>query len=173
MIDDQLNPTTDSYCWYESPVGKLLCAGNDEAITHIAFPAGQGTKVSVNEKWRESTKPFRALAAQLDQYFDRELTTFDLPLAPVGTAFQQQVWQALIDIPYGRTVSYGSIANAIDNPKAVRAVGNANGRNPIPIIIPCHRVIGRDGTLTGFGGGLPTKNFLLELENRQQLCLPF
>ena len=100
------------------------------------------------------------------------MKTFDLPLAPGGTAFQQSVWDQLLKIPYGETTSYGTIAYQIENSKAVRAVGSANGRNPIPIIIPCHRVIGSNGSLTGFGGGLPTKSFLLDLENSDQLRLP-
>ncbi len=173
MLNDQLSTATDSYCWHDSPVGPLLCAGNRQAITHVVFPEGQGKKASIDESWQETAEPFHQLLLQLDSYFDRRLTHFDLPLAPAGTAFQKQVWQALIDIPYGTTASYGAVARAINNPLAVRAVGNANGRNPIPIIIPCHRVIGRDGTLTGFGGGLPVKSFLIEVENRQQLTLPW
>jgi len=102
---------------------------------------------------------------QLTAYFEGRLKRFDLPLAPVGTAFQLSVWEALKAIPYGEVASYGEIARAIGNPKAVRAVGGANARNPIPIIIPCHRVIGSDGSLTGFGGGLETKRRLLDLES--------
>ena len=98
---------------------------------------------------------------------------FDLPLAPNGTPFQQRVWEALLTIPYGETTSYGALARKIQQPKASRAVGSANGSNPIPIIIPCHRVIGADGTLTGFGGGLPTKRYLLALEDQDQLSLGF
>ena len=99
-------------------------------------------------------------------YFDGKLKRFDLPLAPQGTAFQRQVWEALTRIPYGTVVSYKSIAEAVGRPKAVRAVGGANGKNPIPIIVPCHRVIGSNGTLTGFGGGLETKSRLIALEKR-------
>ena len=104
---------------------------------------------------------------QLRAYFARELETFDLRLAPEGTPFQQSVWNELCGIPYGETISYGELAKRVGNPKASRAVGAANGQNPIPIIIPCHRVIGSDGKLTGFGGGLPIKEKLLALEQRQ------
>ena len=166
------------FCWHASPVGKLLLAGDDEALTHISFPRRQlangkstGGKFSPLPEWHEDKSAFLHTSKQLDQYFSRELTDFDLSLKPQGTGFQQQVWQALRNIPYGETVSYRSIAERIDRPKAVRAVGNANGRNPIPIIIPCHRVIGKDGSLTGFGGGLPIKSFLLDLENHNQLTL--
>ena len=103
-------------------------------------------------------------ARQLDEYFARKRTRFDLPLAPEGTAFQRQVWQALLEIPFGQTMSYGELARRIGQPAAVRAVGAANGHNPIAIVIPCHRVIGSTGRLVGFGGGLETKRFLLALE---------
>jgi methylated-DNA-[protein]-cysteine S-methyltransferase len=104
-------------------------------------------------------------AQQLTEYFNGSRTTFELPLAPAGTAFQQQVWRALLDISYGHTACYGDIARAINNPKGVRAVGLANSRNPIAIIIPCHRIIGANGTLTGYAGGLDKKEWLLRLEN--------
>jgi methylated-DNA-[protein]-cysteine S-methyltransferase len=109
-----------------------------------------------------------AAVEQLNAYFEGELKTFDLPLAPLGTAFQKNVWNALVSIPYGETRSYLQIAEGIGAPKAVRAVGAANGRNPIPIVIPCHRVIGSNGKLTGFGGGLPLKRLLLDLEATQR-----
>jgi methylated-DNA-[protein]-cysteine S-methyltransferase len=105
-----------------------------------------------------------AIATQLDDYFAGARHVFDLPLAPEGTDFQRTVWRTLATIPYGETISYAQLAARIDRPSAVRAVGAANGRNPIPIVLPCHRVIGADGSLTGFGGGLPTKRFLLALE---------
>lgn len=155
-----------------------MLAGDDDAVSHISFPKRKltngstvGGKFSPLPDWKEDDTAFRHTKKQLDQYFSRQRTEFDLSLKPAGTDFQQQVWQALIDIPYGETVSYRFIAEYIDRPKAVRAVGNANGRNPIPIVIPCHRVIGKDGSLTGFGGGLPVKSFLLDLENRTQLSL--
>ena len=105
-----------------------------------------------------------AVRDQLDAYFDGTLKEFDVPLAVTGTPFQQQVWKALATIPYGETWSYRELAEAIGNPKAVRAVGLANGRNPVSIVVPCHRVVGADGSLTGYGGGLPAKRFLLDLE---------
>ncbi len=104
---------------------------------------------------------------QLREYFAGKRADFDLPLAPEGTEFQRSVWRNLQDIPYGETISYGELAKRVGNPKASRAVGAANGQNPIPIVIPCHRVIGANGKLTGFGGGLPTKEALLALETRQ------
>jgi O-6-methylguanine DNA methyltransferase len=106
----------------------------------------------------------KAAAAQLEEYFQGKRKTFDLPLTPRGTAFQQRVWQTLCQIPFGATWSYGQLARAVGNPAASRAVGLANGKNPLPIVIPCHRVIGANGRLTGFGGGLPTKAALLALE---------
>src|SRR3546814_636105 len=106
----------------------------------------------------------RQARQQLDEYFAGDRVTFDLPLAPRGTAFQCGVWQMLASIPYGDTISYAQLATRVGKPSATRAVGAANGRNPLPIVLPCHRVIGADGSLTGFGGGLPTKRFLLQLE---------
>lgn len=167
----QCTPTC--FCWHLSPVGNLLLVGNDDALNHIVFPRGQGKKLNVDPQWEETSRPFKEVIRQLDSYFQGQLTEFDIPLAPSGTAFQQQVWDALQKIPYGETCSYAAIARDIDKPSATRAVGNANGRNPIPIMIPCHRVIGRDGSLTGFGGGLPTKNYLLQLEDKEQLSFPF
>ena len=107
---------------------------------------------------------FSTVAAQLDAYWRGELTVFDVPMNPPGTGFQRQVWAALSEIPYGTTVTYGEIAEAIGKPRAVRAVGRANGSNPIAIVVPCHRVIGADGSLTGYGGGIERKEKLLELE---------
>jgi methylated-DNA-[protein]-cysteine S-methyltransferase len=111
-----------------------------------------------------AVEPFKAAAAQLDAYFDGELTRFDVPLAPHGSEFQQRVWAALQEIPYGRTESYGELAERIGSPEGARAVGLANGKNPIGIIIPCHRVVGADGSLTGYGGGIERKKQLLDLE---------
>lgn len=110
--------------------------------------------------------PFAAAAAQLSEYFAGRLTSFDLPVTMTGTAFQRLVWSALLDIPYGTTVSYGELAAAIGRPSAARAVGLANGRNPVSIIVPCHRVVGTDGSLAGYGGGLERKQYLLALERR-------
>jgi methylated-DNA-[protein]-cysteine S-methyltransferase len=110
--------------------------------------------------------PFAAVKEQLAAYFRGDLQAFDLPLAPAGTPFQRRVWQELARIPYGETISYGELARRVGNPKAARAVGLANGQNPLPIIVPCHRVIGSDGRLTGYGGGLPRKEALLALERK-------
>ena len=117
--------------------------------------------------WKQDKAPFVEVIRQLQAYFDGELREFDLPLAPEGTEFQLRVWNTLRAIPYGETISYAQLAQKIGDPKAVRAVGLANGSNPIPIIIPCHRVIGSNGSLTGFGGGLSNKKKLLALESRQ------
>ena len=147
-------------CFYESPVGMLGIAENGTAITGLFF----GNTMPFGE-WQLRNTPLLAQAVdQLEAYFSGERTTFDLPLDAEGTVFQRSVWEALRRIPYGETRSYGQIAEAIGKPKAGRAVGMANHRNPIAIIIPCHRVIGSDGSLVGYGGGLNVKTFLLRLE---------
>lgn len=149
---------------HESPVGPLLLAVSDDGVHCIEFHAPRHP-VKRDARWHEADHPLLdAIAAQLDAYFAGERQSFELPLAPEGTDFQRSVWSALARIPYGATCSYATLAHSIGKPAAVRAVGAANGRNPIPIVLPCHRVIGADGSLTGFGGGLPTKRFLLELE---------
>lgn len=147
-----------------SPVGPLRIAASDAGVHAIEFDA-QRHPVPRDRRWREGAHPLLdALAAQLDAYFEARLTRFDLPLAPEGTDFQRSVWFGLASIPYGETRSYAQMAARLGRPSATRAVGAANGRNPIPIVLPCHRVIGADGSLTGFGGGLPAKRFLLRLE---------
>ena len=151
------------YCYLETPIGDLLLAGDEDALSLIGFPEGSMRREPESD-WIFSDKPFAAAREQLTAYFAGERKSFDLQLNPVGTEFQLQVLDELQKIPYGITVSYGDIAKRIGRPKAVRAVGAANGRNPIPIIIPCHRVIGSTGKLTGFGGGIPTKKALLKLE---------
>jgi methylated-DNA-[protein]-cysteine S-methyltransferase len=151
------------YCYLETPIGDLLLAGNEDALSLIGFPEG-AMRREPEPDWIFSDKPFAAVREQLTAYFAGERKSFDLNLNPVGTEFQLQVLDELQKIPYGITASYGEIAQRIGRPKAVRAVGAANGRNPIPIIIPCHRVIGSTGKLTGFGGGIPTKKALLKLE---------
>ena len=153
------------YSHTDSPVGRLLLAGDGKNLTLISFPTGHKRK-QVQPGWQEDAAPFRETERQLAAYFAGELADFDLPLAPRGTPFQLAVWQALLTIPYGRTISYGQLAEKIGRPTASRAVGAANGNNPIPIIIPCHRVIGSTGKLTGFGGGVETKVKLLALERR-------
>jgi methylated-DNA-[protein]-cysteine S-methyltransferase len=156
------------YCYLDTPIGDLLLAGDEDALSLVGFPEGSMRREPESD-WIFSDKPFAAAREQLTAYFAGERKTFDLKLNPVGTEFQLQVLDELQKIPYGITASYGDIAKRIGRPKAVRAVGAANGRNPIPIIIPCHRVIGSTGKLTGFGGGIPTKKALLklELENSQ------
>lgn len=156
------------YCQHQSPFGELLITGNQSAIRSITFPNKHWI---IADQWQEEPAQFEAVRSQLDSYFAGTLEQFNLPLAPQGTDFQQSVWTQLMMIPYGATTTYGAIAHQLNNPKAMRAVGSANGRNPIPVIIPCHRVIGSNGSLTGFGGGLPTKSFLLDLENSEQLSL--
>ncbi|MDJ0780505.1 MAG: methylated-DNA--[protein]-cysteine S-methyltransferase [Desulfosarcinaceae bacterium] len=152
-------------------IGTLTLVGDASGLRRIEFEKQQRS-VSPQSDWRKDPDLFGPVKAQLAAYFKGELRTFDLPLAPEGTAFQLRVWDALQAIPYGELRSYGAIAAAIDNPKAVRAVGGANARNPIPIVIPCHRVIGSDGRLTGFGGGLTTKRRLIELESAWRATAP-
>ncbi|MEM9207929.1 MAG: methylated-DNA--[protein]-cysteine S-methyltransferase [Pseudomonadota bacterium] len=151
------------YSYTDSPVGRLLLAGDDDGLSMIGFPSGKGC-VRPAADWTESPAPFAQAAQQLDEYFAGSRHAFDLTLKPTGTAFQLAVLDALLEIPYGETVSYQDIAARIGRPNAVRAVGAANGRNPLPIVIPCHRVVGSDGSLTGFGGGIETKAALLRLE---------
>lgn len=152
-----------SYSTYESPVGELLLAGDEASLHYLSFPSGHKA-FGPNPKWERCDAPFGMVKEQLSAYFAGKLQTFDLPLTLHGTDFQKQVWTYLATIPFGETRSYGQLAHDLGTPKASRAVGAANGANPLPVILPCHRVIGSTGKLTGFGGGLPTKKFLLELE---------
>ena len=147
----------------ESPVGDLLLIGDEQRLHGLYMQEGR-RPVAVRPDWRSAREPFAAASEQLGEYFGGERTEFDLRLAPVGTRFQEQVWDALRRIPYGRTASYGEIARGIGHPTASRAVGMANGSNPISIVVPCHRVIGTDGKLTGYAGGVERKRFLLQLE---------
>jgi methylated-DNA-[protein]-cysteine S-methyltransferase len=150
--------------YFESDlIGTLLLVGDAAGLRHIHFQGKKHPPVMGDDRERNSSF-FAPVKAQLQAYFRGGLKRFDLLLAPVGTAFQVKVWQALRAIPYGGLASYKSIAEAVGKPRAVRAVGGANGRNPIPIIIPCHRVIGSDGSLTGYGGGLEIKQRLIDLE---------
>ena len=148
-----------------SPVGPLTLAGRDEILTNLRMedqthpPPGRGD-------WVRDDHAFPKVVEQLEAYFAGELIEFDIALDMQGTPFQRQVWAALCDIPYGTTASYGEVARRIGRPSASRAVGMANGRNPVGIIVPCHRVIGANGTLTGYGGGLDRKQVLLDLERR-------
>jgi methylated-DNA-[protein]-cysteine S-methyltransferase len=158
------------YCYLDTPIGELLLAGEDDALSMIGFPKGSMRR-DPEPDWIYNEKPLAKARRQLAEYFEGARKDFDLPLKLSGTEFQVSVLTALQNIPYGETVSYGEIAKRIGRPKAVRAVGAANGRNPIPIVVPCHRVIGSGGDLTGFGGGLDTKEALLRLEaeNTQDL----
>ena len=151
------------YCYLDTPVGELLLAGETDALAMIGFPEG-AMRRDPEADWIYDEQAFAAVREQLQEYFAGTRKEFDLPLDLNGTEFQLSVLAALQGIPYGQTTSYGAIAKQIGRPKAVRAVGAANGRNPIPIIVPCHRVIGSSGDLTGFGGGLATKKALLRLE---------
>ena len=146
-----------------SPIGDLLLAGDDDALRIVHFQGGV-RPTQPKPEWEPDARPFRETMRQLNAYFAGKLKAFDLPLKPAGTEFQLKVWKTLRTIPYGETWSYGDIARRIRRPAAFRAVGAANGQNPIPVIIPCHRVVGSDGSLTGFGGGLPIKRQLLTLE---------
>lgn len=152
-----------AYSYLETPVGHLLVAGDGACLHRIGFPAGRRAS-GPGEDWRRDDRLFSETFAQLRAYFAGELTRFDLPLHFAGTDFQNAVWSALRDIPFGVTVSYGELAGRIGRPGASRAVGAANGANPLPIVVPCHRVVGADGSLTGFGGGIATKRFLLHHE---------
>jgi len=152
------------YASIDSPVGPLLIAATEDGLCAIEFHAPRHV-VPRGAGWREGTHALIDLArGQLGEYFAGRRRTFDLPLAPEGTTFQRHVWFTLATIPYGRTISYTELASRVGRPSATRAVGAANGRNPLPIVLPCHRVIGADGSLVGFGGGLATKRLLLELE---------
>jgi len=147
----------------DTPIGVLTLAADDEGLRRIDFPPPHQSPPG--DDWREgSTDVLLEARRQLEEYFAGERREFDLPLSPRGTGFQRTVWNTLAAIPYGGTWSYRDLAQRIGKPSAMRAVGAANGRNPLPIVLPCHRVIGADGSLTGFGGGLPTKAFLLRLE---------
>lgn len=154
-----------AYGYLDSPVGRLLLAGDGTGLHRIAFPSGKRAGQPPRH-WRRDDTVLSEAMEQLRAYFTGALTRFDLPLRFSGTAFQNTVWSALRDIPYGETVSYGELARRIGRPTASRAVGAANGANPLPIVVPCHRVVGADGSLTGFGGGVETKRFLLRHERR-------
>jgi len=151
------------YCETSTPIGRLLLAGDESGLRRVSFP-NRPPPAEIAKRWERTEEPFREAISQLEAYFDRRLRRFDLALAPEGTPFEREVWSALREIPYGETGSYSELARRIGRPAASRAVGAANGKNPIPIIVPCHRVIGANGSLTGFGGGLGIKRRLLDLE---------
>jgi methylated-DNA-[protein]-cysteine S-methyltransferase len=161
----------------ETPIGPLLAVADDEGLRQILFPE-KGRARRPEKEWVRDPRPFARLREQLAEYFSGRRRHFALDLAPEGTAFQRATWRVLAEIPYGETISYGELARRVGRPAAARAVGAANGANPLPIVVPCHRVIGANGSLTGFGGGLPIKRALLELEGapcgapRGQMRLP-
>jgi methylated-DNA-[protein]-cysteine S-methyltransferase len=157
-----MSPVT-SFCYIDSPIGRLLLAGTRAALTIIDFQSGPRPR-RPDAAWVEDAQPFARAVAELREYFEGARRDFTVPLAPAGTPFQLRVWRALVEIPYGETTSYGELARRLGQPTASRAVGLANGSNPLPVIIPCHRVIGANGSLTGYGGGLPIKQRLLALE---------
>ena len=154
---------TSRYTTIDSPLGELLLVGDDVGLTDLYRQTTRKSR-SVDPAWARHDGHFAAACEQLEAYFAGELQEFDLPLNPRGSTLQLRVWAALRDIPYGETASYGDIARRIGWENGARAVGAINGQNPLPIIIPCHRVIGADGSLVGYGGGLPMKQFLLSLE---------
>ena len=166
MKRETTNASVSCYTRMESPVGPLMLVADSSGLRRIDFVNGRNPAQS-DQHWRENTEHLDETIRQLWAYFAGELETFDLPLAPQGTPFQLSVWNRLCEIPYGETISYGELARHLGNPNASRAVGLANGSNPISIVIPCHRVIGSNGKLTGYGGGLPIKEKLLALERRQ------
>jgi methylated-DNA-[protein]-cysteine S-methyltransferase len=153
-----------SWTEVDSPIGPIVLVGDDDGLTGL-FMADHRYKPADHTFGEPDDVPFTEVAAQLREYFAGTRTGFDVPLAPVGTPFQREVWTLLRQIPYGETTTYGELAAQLGRPNAARAVGMANGRNPISIIVPCHRVVGSTGDLTGYGGGLPRKRFLLDLEH--------
>lgn len=153
------------YATIESPLGGLLLAWNETGLTRVSFLEGSKA-IEPGSGWVAAPEPAFRAGAQLQSYFAGNLKKFELPLAPHGTVFQQEVWKELTRIPFARTASYGEIAKRVDRPKASRAVGAANGKNPLPIIVPCHRVVGSDGSLTGYSGGMEIKEYLLTHEAR-------
>jgi methylated-DNA-[protein]-cysteine S-methyltransferase len=153
------------YSTYDSPLGELLLVGDGRSLTGLYMQAQKYAR-EVQPEWKRDAQPFRAAVEQLDAYFAGELRAFDLSLAPSGTDFQRTVWRALLDVQFGTTATYGELARRIGSPRAPRAVGLANGRNPIGLIVPCHRIIGANGSLTGYGGGIERKRWLLAHEAR-------
>ncbi|KRE96778.1 cysteine methyltransferase [Frateuria sp. Soil773] len=159
---------TDGTIHYDdmpSPIGRLRLVADARGLREVWFETGRHRKAA-DPGWLRCADALAFARVQFEEYFAGTRQVFDLPLHPLGTPFQLDVWRELARIPYGTTISYGELARRIGQPQAMRAVGAANGRNPLPIVLPCHRVIGANGSLTGFGGGLPTKRFLLAMEDR-------
>jgi methylated-DNA-[protein]-cysteine S-methyltransferase len=151
----------------ESPIGPLTLVALDGVLTNVSMHEQRHGSPLLDAAIRDDAW-FKDVADQLDAYFAGELTSFDLEMNMLGTPFQQKVWSRLCEIPYGETISYGELARRVGNPRASRAVGLANGRNPVALIVPCHRVIGADGSLTGYGGGLERKTWLLDHERKHR-----
>jgi methylated-DNA-[protein]-cysteine S-methyltransferase len=158
-----MEPRTTLYTTISSPVGELLLTGDGESLGRLHFQDGR-RRTPIDRSWVRADERFIAARRQLDEFFAGERRAFDLPLDPVGSEFQRRVWAALAEVPYGQTISYGELARRVGDGVSPRAVGRANATNPIAIIVPCHRVIGADGSLTGYAGGLERKRSLLELE---------
>lgn len=153
-----MDQNTQTYFVYHTPLGRITLASDGQALTHLAFGVAQFSGVE------KPTALTNRASTEILEYLAGKRTTFDLPLNPQGTAFQKAVWKALLTIPYGQTRTYGEIAALVGNPRSGRAVGGSNNKNPLPILIPCHRVIGVNGNLVGYAAGLPIKRFLLDLE---------
>lgn len=164
MADSNLKEVEREICIYESPIGRMIVSASERGIDGLFFCDEKESKVP--REICEDSEILSSCISQLDEYFKGKRTSFDVPLDLKGTQFRRLVWDALLLIPYGETVSYGKVAEMIENPKAVRAVGGANNANPVSIIVPCHRVVGSDGKLTGYGGGLWRKEWLLEHESK-------
>lgn len=161
-----MSEPTISYAYLDCAIGQLLVAGNGEVLRRVAFPSRNGAPAVPEPGWRQDPAPLAEAMRQIGEYFAGGRLEFSLPVRFEGGPLEKAVWNAMREIPYGQTVSYGEIAAGLGDPSVARAVGAACGKNPLPIVIPCHRVVGADGSLTGFGGGLPTKRFLLDLEQR-------
>ncbi len=154
---------TTYFTFFDSPLGKMFVRGDGQFVTGLFMPSHKGMP-ETEPAWQQADEPFVIVRQQLAEYFAGERQQFDVPIKLVGTPFQQRVWQELVRIPFGTTIHYGELARRVGRPSASRAVGHANGRNPISIIVPCHRVIGANGKLTGYAGGLDKKQWLLAWE---------
>jgi methylated-DNA-[protein]-cysteine S-methyltransferase len=151
------------YTIIDSPIGELLLVGDGESLSRLHM-LGSRKRIEINPAWQRDDGAFEDVRAQLREYFAGDRRDFEIKLDMLGNSFELRVWDELLAIPFGETISYGEIAQRIGSPGAARAVGLANGRNPVAVIVPCHRVIGADGSLTGYGGGLERKRLLLDLE---------
>jgi len=163
--------TTTYYSYIDSPLGTQLVQGDEHFVSGLYMPQHKGWR-GPDAAWQQSDAPFVAVREQLAEYFAGERQQFDVPLKFAGTLFQQRVWQELVRIPFGSTITYAQLAQRVGQPTASRAVGNANGRNPISILVPCHRVIGTNGKLTGYAGGVEKKRWLLDWERGEAMAKP-